>query len=65
MAELLHDGDAVAHALTHRELRLHPVSLQWPAQADAPGDAASGQWVRRDRLPQVGLPAPVRPWLAA
>ncbi|OSZ67486.1 A/G-specific adenine glycosylase [Hydrogenophaga sp. IBVHS2] len=65
MAELLHDGDAVAHALTHRELRLHPVSLQWPAQADAPGAAASGQWVRRDQMTQVGLPAPVRPWLAA
>lgn len=61
----LHDGDATAHALTHRELRLHPVRLVWPTALAAvmPG-GGEGRWVRREQLAEVGLPAPVRPWLA-
>ena len=50
---------AVAHALTHRELRLHPVLIDLaPGAANPAGDA--GQWVLGDRLGDVGLPAPVR-----
>ena len=50
---------AVAHALTHRELRLHPLLVDVP-----PGSAwqasAEGQWVSFDRLADFGLPTPVR-----
>lgn len=50
---------AIAHALTHRELRLHPVLVDL-----APGAAdpvlEGGQWVPWDRLDGVGLPSPVR-----
>jgi A/G-specific adenine glycosylase len=60
----LQDGTAIAHALSHRELRLHPVRLPWPVDAVEPLPAAGeGRWVPRDRLADVGLPAPVRPWL--
>lgn len=59
-ADRLEDGEAVAHALTHRELRLHPVRLPCRSHDDPP---TAGRWVRRDQLATVGLPAPVRPWL--
>lgn len=46
------------HALTHRELRLHPwlidVTAQWPTPTGA------GQWMRAEQLEAVGMPAPVR-----
>ncbi|MGM9426124.1 A/G-specific adenine glycosylase [Hydrogenophaga sp. MI9] len=50
---------AVSHALTHRELRLHPVLVDvapggpWPVSTE-------GQWVALDNLAACGLPAPVR-----
>ncbi|MDQ7746752.1 A/G-specific adenine glycosylase [Hydrogenophaga pseudoflava] len=50
---------ALAHALTHRELRLHPVLVDL-----GPGAAelarAEGWWVPTAQLGDVGLPAPVR-----
>lgn len=50
------------HALTHRELRLHPwlidVAAHWPTPPGA------GQWVRADQLEAVGMPAPVRQLLS-
>lgn len=65
LADPLSEGDAVAHALTHRELRLHPVAVRWPTDAGVPLGDDAGRWVRRDHLAAVGLPAPVRPWLEA
>jgi len=61
----------IAHSLTHRELRLHPV--QWPWAADAPDPAAGpGRWVHTLGKPQqhpahqpIALPAPIRAWLLA
>jgi A/G-specific adenine glycosylase len=50
---------AVAHALTHRELRLHPVLVD----VSGPDDVVKGregQWVAVQDLASVGLPAPVR-----
>jgi A/G-specific adenine glycosylase len=50
------------HALTHKDLMLHPVSVMVPDQAAGPQQiegAWYGQW---DAL---GLPAPVRKWLDA
>ena len=48
--------EPVAHSLTHRELRLHPLLVDVTAEAVS-GD---GQWVAFSALPAVGLPAPVR-----
>ncbi|MGI9218112.1 MAG: A/G-specific adenine glycosylase [Hydrogenophaga sp.] len=48
--------EPVAHSLTHRELRLHPLLVDVPASAVS-GD---GQWVALSGLSAVGLPAPVR-----
>jgi A/G-specific adenine glycosylase len=47
----------VAHSLTHRELRLHPLLLD--VAPDAEG-LPTGQWVSASALAEHGLPAPVR-----
>jgi A/G-specific adenine glycosylase len=55
--------EPVAHSLTHRELRLHPILTR----CDAPQDwskGRDGQWVRFSDLPNWGLPAPLRTLLA-
>ncbi|WP_066268223.1 A/G-specific adenine glycosylase [Hydrogenophaga palleronii] len=52
----------VAHSLTHRELRLHPMLLEVAPQADA---WPAGQWVDEADLAAYGLPAPVRLLLQA
>jgi len=52
--------DAVAHALTHRELQLLP---HWVVVDDVPADWA-GEWVSLSALASVGLPAPVRSLLS-
>jgi A/G-specific adenine glycosylase len=55
--------DAVAHSLTHRELRLHPCVID---RADAtPPAGSAGQWVDVSALDAHGLPAPVRLLLAS
>ncbi|WP_372658432.1 A/G-specific adenine glycosylase [Hydrogenophaga sp.] len=54
---------AVAHSLTHRELRLHPMALDIETSArvaSADRWLPAGRWVALDALEQVGLPAPVR-----
>jgi A/G-specific adenine glycosylase len=56
--------EPVAHSLTHRELRLHPLRLDVTATQDANGLPA-GQWVSATALGDWGLPAPVRQMLAA
>ena len=50
---------AVAHSLTHRELRLHPVvvSVDRAVVLERPG---SGVWVRAQEMSALGLPTPVR-----
>jgi A/G-specific adenine glycosylase len=50
----------VAHSLTHRELRLHPLLLD--VDPDAEG-LPPGQWVSASALAEHGLPAPVRQML--
>jgi A/G-specific adenine glycosylase len=50
---------AVSHALTHRELRLHPLLVDRVAPEVTTG-GASGEWVPLNRLATYGLPAPVR-----
>lgn len=44
------------HVLTHKDLHLHPVVLNLPAQRRL----GPGKWVGRDVWPTLGLPAPVR-----
>jgi len=50
----------MAHSLTHREMRLHPMVLDAPHEAHAVGLELDARWVDREDLPGVGLPAPVR-----
>jgi len=53
----------VAHSLTHRELRLHPVLIE--AGEAPPPQGSRGQWVQASALQAHGLPAPVRLMLQA
>ena len=53
--------EPMAHSLTHRELRLHPVVFNDVPEAWA--ECRVGHWVSRRDLPDWGLPAPLRPLL--
>jgi A/G-specific adenine glycosylase len=55
----------VLHVLTHKDLHLHP----WRLALDAPVDLAGlagmqGQWAGAGQWPAMGLPAPIRKFLA-
>lgn len=50
---------AFTHALTHRELRLHPLMVDMSAPRGG-GEGAPGDWVPLAKLDSLGLPAPVR-----
>jgi A/G-specific adenine glycosylase len=56
--------EPVAHSLTHRELRLHPLLLDIGA-CHKPPMAFEGQWVAIADLSAFGLPAPIRTMIAA
>jgi A/G-specific adenine glycosylase len=49
------------HALTHRDLHLHPVRVSAPARTKL----SVGQWWAKSALAGLGLPAPVRSLLEA
>jgi A/G-specific adenine glycosylase len=51
---------AVPHALTHRELRLHPLLIDGLSVSRSFADTQKGSWVSLSDLPSFGLPAPVR-----
>lgn len=51
--------EPVAHSLTHRELRLHPMLLELSSQVCLP-EMSEGQWVEDATLEEHGLPSPVR-----
>ena len=55
--EAIQHLDPVAHSLTHRELRLHPVLVTITADQPFHGD---GSWVSASELAERGLPTPVR-----
>lgn len=68
LASQLTPLEPVAHSLTHRELRLHPLVLRLEPGACAPLPdvrAGAGQWIDMAALPDHGLPAPVRLLLAS
>lgn len=50
----------VAHSLTHREMRLHPMLLDGPCADTGREDGSDEAWFDQESLPGVGLPAPVR-----
>lgn len=54
----------VAHSLTHRELRLHPMLLNVMPESSGM-DSGKGQWVPAGALGDHGLPTPVRQLLAS
>ena len=49
--------DAFKHVLTHRDLHLHPVRVQWSEPQLPDGE---GRWVAAHEWPRLGLPAPIR-----
>ncbi len=51
------------HALTHKDLHLHPVRLTLPVKTLTQGDG--GAWFGPAQWPKLGLPAPVRTLLGA
>ena len=51
------------HVLTHKDLHLHPVSLDVSAKTDFP--KIQGQWFDQATWEKLGLPAPVRKLLEA
>ncbi len=53
----LRDDAPFVHVLTHKDLHLHPVAAQLPANAI---QGRPGAWFASDAWPQLGLPAPVR-----
>jgi A/G-specific adenine glycosylase len=55
----------VQHALTHRELYLHPMQVGFPANAKLGRELqAEGAWFSMEDALSLGLPAPVRKLLA-
>ncbi|MBC7681642.1 MAG: A/G-specific adenine glycosylase [Ferruginibacter sp.] len=59
---VLEDLPVFLHVLTHKDLYLHPVQIQWP-QAARPG--VHGDWIEARRWVDMGLPAPIRKLLSA
>lgn len=56
----LHEAPAFTHVLTHKDLRLHLISLTWYGRIDPdhPKDTP-GRWVSPSELSKLGLPAPL------
>ncbi|MFP5467792.1 MAG: A/G-specific adenine glycosylase [Gammaproteobacteria bacterium] len=52
----------IAHALTHRELRLHPLSVN--VEVGWQPDRPAGRWWPLARLDEVGMPVPVKELLS-
>jgi A/G-specific adenine glycosylase len=60
------DGPPFVHALTHKDLHLHPVHVQWGRSAQSPGGSDNpGRWVEATQWTALGLPAPMRRLLEA
>jgi A/G-specific adenine glycosylase len=54
----------IAHALTHRDLSLHVVSVRLTSNNRLDGDS-EGRWHAPSAWPALGLPAPIRRFLQA
>ncbi len=53
------------HALTHRELLLHPVLVRWSAEPRCVAEADAGEWLAPRQWAELGLPAPIRTLLGS
>jgi len=51
------EGAVFRHALTHRELHIHPVSIEVPKSAFG---SPEGRWCQPEEWHGLGLPAPVK-----
>ena len=60
MALLLEDGAVFKHVLTHKDLHIHPVRLQFAEKAKSAELKVKGAWIAADAWSKLGLPAPVR-----
>lgn len=62
----LQDGTVFKHVLTHKDLHLHPVSLELEKSRTESGHLAiQGQWLGPQAWSKLGLPAPIRKLLAS
>jgi A/G-specific adenine glycosylase len=59
IAELV-DREVFKHVLTHKDLHIHPVRLQFAEKAKPSELTVKGVWMAADAWPKLGLPAPVR-----
>ena len=59
----LADEPPFLHVLTHKDLHLHPVRIDLPADFVVQPNGL-GAWFAEDAWPQLGLPAPVRKLLS-
>ena len=57
-APQLQDGAVFKHVLTHKDLHLHPVSLE--ASLKTSFSKIQGKWFDKQAWSKIGLPAPVR-----
>jgi len=60
---LRQEHDTLRHTLTHRDLVLRPLEINWSAalhEATGSGSAAPGLWVKRQADLDLGLPTPLR-----
>lgn len=58
----VHEDASFVHILTHKDLHIHPISVDWDG-ASALTD--SGRWLQAGEWRGLGLPAPVRKLLLA
>jgi A/G-specific adenine glycosylase len=52
------EGDAFVHVLTHKDLHLHPVRVEFSSRKWR--NSRAGAWFGSEEWPRLGLPSPVR-----
>jgi A/G-specific adenine glycosylase len=53
------DVPAFVHVLTHKDLYLHAVQVDW-TRSESPSAGSDGRWMSRSQWQSLGLPAPIR-----
>jgi A/G-specific adenine glycosylase len=53
------DTPAFVHVLTHKDLHLHTVRVEW-TRKEPPAAGTDGRWMSRSQWQSLGLPAPIR-----
>ncbi len=53
------DAPAFVHVLTHKDLHLHAVRVEW-TRRESPSAGSHGSWMSHSQWQSLGLPAPIR-----